>query len=196
MSLKDRIREARSKRWDSSLGKLTKPQLDAYMRACNLSERYGAMIMPAMWDGWKHIALAGGMPRFRFQALVDVALRTWVELLQSLDADDLVAQTGGSGVPCPDSLSAMSGTGLHEVRLLQCNPHHTWNASSCISGLELHPKGGLAVTLIESHQCLASRVKRKAVWGSSTMFSYLAEYTRIPPSPSSASLQRTFMSSS
>lgn len=74
--------------------------------------------MSSMWDGWKRMALASGMPAKMFQAAVDTNLRTWVELMESLNANDLAAQTFGSRVVCPDSLSSMSGSGL-DVRFLQ-----------------------------------------------------------------------------
>ncbi|KAG0565646.1 hypothetical protein KC19_7G003900 [Ceratodon purpureus] len=111
VSLKDRFGASESKRWNSSLG-LTKAQLEAYTLATNLSERYEPMIMPSMWDGWRRMILEKGPPAKMSQVAVDGNLWRWVELMESLNANDLEAQAFGSTAACPDSLSATSGSGL------------------------------------------------------------------------------------
>ena len=121
VSLEDRFVASESRRLDSPLG-LTKSQLAAYTLALNLSESYEAMIMSSMWDGWKRMTLARRAPAITFQKLVNATLQTWIELLDSLNADDLAVQTGGSTVVCPASLSNALSGGL-EVRFLQCNPN-------------------------------------------------------------------------
>ena len=145
VTLKDRFGGSESK---IPLG-LTKPQLDAFALASNLSERYEGMIVPSMWDGWKRMVLARALPAKMFKAAVDTNLRTWLELMESLQySNDSAAQSAfGSRVLCPDSLSFMSGSGL-EVRLL-------------LIEFLLFSVFQLLVVLIE---CFAIRVRRKAVW--------------------------------
>ena len=101
---------------------LCQQQRRAYELASNLSDVHGPMVMASMWNGWKLMrrSLVDNPPT-AFEQYVNGGLLIWLELMESLEAKDMVAAVESNGASlfgvrvCPESLSSINGTKL-EVR--------------------------------------------------------------------------------
>lgn len=101
---------------------LCQQQRMAYELASNLSAVHGPMVMASMWNGWKLMqqSLVDNSPTASEQYM-NVGLLMWLELMESLEAKDMVAAVEPNGASlfgarvCPESLSSINGTKL-EVR--------------------------------------------------------------------------------